>query len=1102
MRSRRYMGLAPPGKAAARRSRNGLIICGAVNFCWYVFKWALALSLVVALVAGFYLYQRVDDQIRIEIERKLAAHYSTLSVQLQSARLIEGEGIELRKLIISEPQANGPQTELARFDEVFLSCRTTLKELISGRQPEITQIRIRRPVLHATRRSDGRWSVARLLPCPKFSDNAPRVEVEDGSIEIFDPLRNPSSTLTVRDLHLDLEPLEGAAAAQGAFRVLGHLTADKVQRLELSGTLAANGSNWDLAGTVEAMELCPELHAALPGPLAEKLEALRAVRGEGSVRFRASKNEAEFAGIRFDCQGKIARGRIDHPRLPYPLTDLRARFRCDNHSITIEELTARNGRTTLRCSGQMRGYQANSPVSVRLSTQRLVLDSQFVDVMPAAMRDCWYEYLPEGEVDAEARLEFDGRVWHPEATVQCTNISFGCRKFPYRLERATGALTLRKERLDVRLMAYAGPEPVRLEGTILNPGPNFTGGIQVTADNIPFDEKLFAALPPTVGPVVRSLNPRGQFDVCMRVGRETADQKPQQYVSMSLNRCSLNYEKFPYPLENIRGSIELSGGQWHFRDLTGTNDTGTVLCHGDLTPTPRGPQLTLWFAGNNVPLEEELRDALPPHIGRIWDALKPRGTIDLPSITVNATPGNPRVSVALTARPRGESASIEPACFPYRLEKLRGSFQYRDGHVELVNVTGQHGRTAASGGGYCDVRSDGSWHLHLGKLNVDRIVADHELSAALPEGLRKAVAQLKPSGMINLRGDVDFYKTAGSRTLRSTWDTVLNVQQTDLDCGAKLQNVFGTVRLQGVCEGGRFQSRGEVALDSLVYRDLQYTSVYGPIWIDNERVLLGDWPETRSGQQPARRITARLLGGTVYGRGRVSLGKTSFYHLWAQLAEADLSLLTRENVAAGQRLNGKLLANLQLQGNTKGTASLDGGGSLHLRDADIYELPLMVALLKVLSVERPDTTAFTASDVFFRIKGEHILFDRITFSGSPISLDGQGEMNLDRQINLTLHATAGRGGWNVPGISAIIGEASQQIMQIRVDGTVDNPVTHHQAFPGVSQALEQLQATFQPQQQAPNQRPAGGSNSLRAQGPPPARAPEGQGTLSRFFQIR
>ena len=58
-------------------------------------------------------------------------------------------------------------------------------------------------------------------------------------------------------------------------------------------------------------------------------------------------------------------------------------------------------------------------------------------------------------------------------------------------------------------------------------------------------------------------------------------------------------------------------------------------------------------------------------------------------------------------------------------------------------------------------------------------------------------------------------------------------------------------------------------------------------------------------------------------------------------------------------------------------------------------------------------------------------------SGNPISIDGQGEMNLDRQINLTLHATAGRGGWNVPGISAIIGEASQQIMQIRVDGTVE-----------------------------------------------------------------
>jgi hypothetical protein len=40
----------------------------------------------------------------------------------------------------------------------------------------------------------------------------------------------------------------------------------------------------------------------------------------------------------------------------------------------------------------------------------------------------------------------------------------------------------------------------------------------------------------------------------------------------------------------------------------------------------------------------------------------------------------------------------------------------------------------------------------------------------------------------------------------------------------------------------------------------------------------------------------------------------------------------------------------------------------------------------------------------------------------------------------------------------MLGEASQQIMQIHVDGTLDDPNTTGEALPVVSQALQQLQA--------------------------------------------
>ena len=151
----------------------------------------------------------------------------------------------------------------------------------------------------------------------------------------------------------------------------------------------------------------------------------------------------------------------------------------------------------------------------------------------------------------------------------------------------------------------------------------------------------------------------------------------------------------------------------------------------------------------------------------------------------------------------------------------------------------------------------------------------------------------------------------------------------------------------------------------------------------------------------------------------------------------------------------------ELRGTGAGTHTLTGAGNARLYDADIYELPIMVAMLKILSIKPPDTTAFTESNLDFHVQGEHLLFDNIRFIGDAVSLKGQGSMGLDKQINLTFHTIVGRDRFNVPVLRSVLGEASQQIMQIKVDGTLDDPQIVGEPFPAVSQAIQQLQAELQ-----------------------------------------
>ncbi len=281
-------------------------------------------------------------------------------------------------------------------------------------------------------------------------------------------------------------------------------------------------------------------------------------------------------------------------------------------------------------------------------------------------------------------------------------------------------------------------------------------------------------------------------------------------------------------------------------------------------------------------------------------------------------------------------------------------------------------------------------------------------------------------------------------------------------------------------------------LDAATYKNFQFTAVSGPLWIDNEHFLAGAWAETQIPNHAPRHMSGKIFSGTVQADCQVNLGTSPQYMLRAGLTDGDLGQFAKENVSGRQRLKGKMAASVELQGSGRNIHTLRGSGGIRLHDADIYELPMMVALLKILNMREPDSTAFTRSDIDFRIQGEHVLLDRINFSGDAISLLGMGQLNFDRQVNLTFHSIVGRTEHQVPILRSVLGEASQQIMQIHVEGTLDNPVTRSEAFPRVNQALQRLQADFQKNRDQPASAavgalpPPGGAAPSGSTGPPPS----------------
>lgn len=1094
--------LQPKFQIADNINHGGFLVIVArlVNICWFCFKWGLALAVIGGVAAIPFLSHQVDKQICCRIQEILAKRYPGLKTTVRSAEFVAGEGFRVRGISIADPAADGPRADLLTIEELFLASKTELKELLVH-DPVITKITVRRPTLHVTRRLDGGWSASKLFPPPKFGDHPPEMVVENGAIEIFDPTKSPASLLPLRDVNLTVHPRTETTPGVGMREIRelqGMFACDYFRRVEFHGSIDPHSGACTFLGTTQGLDISPELRDALPEPFCKKINAWGELRAEGKFDFQVAYDPAQPTPLSFRIlDGSIVRGQINDPRLPHPLTDVRANFSADNSGYVIDVESAKCSQAQIQnLHFESQGYDPESPKILRAEVRQLDLDADLFAALPQGLQDQWEIYQPLGKIDVDAQLDYNGQKWQPNITLRSENISFThTKKFQYRFEHGAGAMRLDKNVLRLNMSAIGGNQPIYIRAEVTNPfsGPTFWFDVQ--GKSFPLDENLFRALPEKSQAVVRSLEPRGSINFYFQATRDVPGQPPHQHMVLDLNQCSIRYQKFPYPISNISGKLVMFDDQWNFFKLEGFNNSASITGEGSFRPTLEGNLLELQLTGKNLQLEQDLHSALPLNIQGIWRDLKPTGAVDLVTTDITYLAEKKQLSVGVEATLLNNAASIEPVFFPYRMDKVQGKLLYRDGHVTLQNLRAHHGNVEFGAEGTCnfpitkirpmtldkdgklvegtgDVPTVGPWDIHFTNLHIDNL--DRELIQALPERLKKAVLALNLSRPGNLNkslanvfaNHLDFYHSGLSgEPLKSQWDLSINLFQNEMQCGVKLENVAGKISLQGQCNGFQSQSRGELSLESVNFKDYQFTNVSGPIWIDDNRVLLGEWVDDRDrNHQPdppppadppraPRPISANLFEGVVHGKGWIVLGAEPVYGLEATLKQANLAKI----VPGRQNLQGKIDAGIGLKGHGSSRNGLTGSGGIQVSDAYVYELPGMIQLLKILRARPPDPNAFSKIGVGYRIEGEHIYLTDIRFDGDAINLHGSGDMDWQANVNVNLYTSFTKNDSHIPLIGPMISDTSRGMMLIRVRGPLQNPDIDKEALPALNQAVHPLQ---------------------------------------------
>ncbi|GAG00932.1 unnamed protein product, partial [marine sediment metagenome] len=245
--------------------------------------------------------------------------------------------------------------------------------------------------------------------------------------------------------------------------ISGSLTGDHLRRVEFTGTLDPGTgdpavASWDIGGVIEGLELSPELCGSLPLLAAERMRTLGTFRGRGQFGFRLRSGDSPEKPMFFQLSGDVEEGRMDDPRLPYPLTNMRATICCNNDGFSVKDLVAQSGQTTMQLSGKMAGFGQKAPWEFEAQINELKLEKSLRASLPPKLQAAWDKYSPSGQlrqVNLKLKSDLTGfRSDLARVSADCRDVAFAHKKFPYRLEHAHGTIDLKQKILTANLTGY------------------------------------------------------------------------------------------------------------------------------------------------------------------------------------------------------------------------------------------------------------------------------------------------------------------------------------------------------------------------------------------------------------------------------------------------------------------------------------------------------------------------------------------------------------------------------------------------------------------------------------------------------------------------
>lgn len=955
-------------------------------------KWFVR-SVVFGVLGGCavlgWLYQEWTNPaaVREQVLRRLQTLFPGAAISVDQARLRLLGGIQLRELRM----VRHDDAERVDFAQVPSAVVYHDKEKLLEGELSLRKVELHRPRIRAYRNADGTWNLSGILGQPRLDRYLPQLIIHQGTLLLEDRTTAGNiSSLEITDLHLILinDPLP-------TLKFEGSAQSPLVGKVKVAGSLQRATNEARITVTAEETPLTAKLLQRV-APWCPT-GAIHQVEVSGRVDVEANLHLEPQKPMRYDVTCRVRNAGLRHPAVPLPMEKIQARVRIADGQVTLEEATAVSGSATFtaRAAGRLPCLEEDFEAHVKV--QRLTATEEMVGKLPTKLQELYHLYRPEGELGVEidvARHEGDWATLTSggDSVVRLTaqHASAVFQKFQYPVREVAGSVEydLRKRETTFSLEGRASDRPLKIRGSASGSGKDLELKADLEVAGLPLNETLLAALPTTPQKLARSFHAEGRVDVVARLRHVPGVAEFDNRFEIVFQECKAAWDAFPLALSGISGRLDILGPRtWRFQDFRARHGGGTLAIEGESFEVPgqEKPGVVVRIQADKLPLDEGLGEALAPMpaVRKAWDLFRPSGAMSFLAVIHRPTEELDDLEVRVHA----QGATVTPVFLPHRFDGLEGLVHYQKSRLSVAYLSARHGATQwVVPHGEVELRPGGGYHAKLPLVDVENLVLDGELLAALPEALRQAGEALHCRSPLRVRSELIVHGEPG-RKPDLYWNAQAWLTEANLNIGVPVENTTGVLACRGRHDGTKLLGvQGNVLLEQAILFGQAVGNVQATFEVDEKTPDL-----------LVAKVKAPTYGGDIVGEVRVEFpaGERVRYEINLTASQIDLEQFGRKNFANRAKMEGKAVGRLHLVGTSGGIDTLDGDGSFDVWNGRLENLPLLLDLLKFLNLRWPDRTAFEEVHAEVRIQGRRVRFRRLELQGNAISLTGHGDFKLD-----------------------------------------------------------------------------------------------------------